>query len=151
MNRFLVVALALFLSCPAFAQSTRPVAGVDHVLIISVDGLRPDVLLRADTPNMHTLFHNGSFSFWARTTAQSITLPSHVSMLTGVTPEVHAVLWNSDLPFKEPVYPAVPTLFELAKKGQYTTGMAVGKHKFIVFDKPGGAGLEIYRREQHRR
>ncbi len=129
--------LVLCCSLPAFAQTTRPVQGVDHVLIISVDGLRPDVLLRADTPNMHRLYQTGSFTFWAKTTAQSITLPSHVSMLTGVTPEAHAILWNADMPFSEPVYPAVPTLFELAKRGHYTTGLAAGKHKFIVFDKPG--------------
>ena len=87
MNRFFVFLVSLPFAAPLLAQTTRPVPGIDHVLIISVDGLRPDVLLRADTPNMHTLFHNGSFTFWARTTAQSITLPSHVSMLTGVVPE----------------------------------------------------------------
>jgi arylsulfatase A-like enzyme len=86
---------------------------------------------------MHTLFHNGSFTFWAQTTVQSTTLPSHVSMLTGVVPEVHAILWNSDMPFSEPVYPAVPTLFELAKKAGLTTALVSGKHKFEVFDKPG--------------
>jgi len=137
MNRFFVFLLLLPFATPLLGQTTRPVPGIDHVLIISVDGLRPDVLLRADTPNMHALFHNGSFTFWARTTAQSITLPSHVSMLTGVVPEVHAVLWNSDMPFSEPVYPAVPTLFELAKKAGLTTALVAGKHKFIVFDKPG--------------
>jgi arylsulfatase A-like enzyme len=137
MNRFIIIAFSLFATAPLLGQTARPVNGVDHVLIISVDGLRPDVLLRAETPNMHRMFQNGSFTFWAKTTAQSITLPSHVSMLTGVTPEVHAILWNSDLPFSQPVYPAVPTLFELAKRGNYTTGLAAGKHKFEVFDKPG--------------
>jgi arylsulfatase A-like enzyme len=137
MNRLIATALFLLIATPLLAQTTRPVPGVDHVLIISVDGLRPDVLLRGDTPNMHRLYLNGSFTFWAKTTAQSITLPSHVSMLTGVTPEVHAILWNADMPFSQPVYPAVPTVFELAKRGQYTTGLSAGKHKFIVFDKPG--------------
>jgi predicted AlkP superfamily pyrophosphatase or phosphodiesterase len=137
MKRFLILSIVLFFASPLLAQTSRPVPGIEHVLIISVDGLRPDVLLRADAPNMHALFHGGSFTFWAKTTAQSITLPSHVSMLTGVVPEVHAILWNSDLPFSEPVYPAVPTLFELAKQAGLTTGMAAGKAKFSVFDKPG--------------
>ena len=105
----------------------------------------------AETPNMHRMFQNGSFTFWAKTTAQSITLPSHVrSMLTGVTPEVHAILWNSDLPFSQPVYPAVPTLFELAKRGNYTTGLAAGKHKFEVFDKPERWIGNISRTPHHR-
>ena len=114
-----------------------PIPDIERVLIISVDGLRPDVLMRADTPNMHRLIEHGAFTFWARTTAQGITLPSHVSMLTGVTPEAHAILWNAELRFKEPVYPDVPTLFELAKQAHLTTGMSVGKNKFLVLDKPG--------------
>jgi predicted AlkP superfamily pyrophosphatase or phosphodiesterase len=137
MKQFFTLAVLLLLEVPVLGQTSRPVPGIDHVLIISVDGLRPDVLLRADTPNLHLLFHSGSFTFWARTTAQSITLPSHVSMLTGVVPEVHAILWNSDMPFSEPVYPAVPTLFELAKKAGMSTAMVAGKAKFVVFDKPG--------------
>jgi hypothetical protein len=128
---------AIVIAVSAPAQTTRPVPGIAHVLIISEDGLRPDVLLRANTPNLHTLYQNGSFTFWAKTTVQSITLPSHVSMLTGVVPEVHAIFWNSDMPFSEPVYPAVPTIFELAKRAHLTTALVAGKHKFVVFDKPG--------------
>src|SRR6188474_1499315 len=85
------------------APATKPVAAVEHVIIISADGLRPDVLLRARTPNIRQLMDSGTFTMWARTVPQSITLPSHTSMLTGVTPERHRVLWNADLP--EPVYP----------------------------------------------
>ena len=125
------------------------IPGIDHVLIISVDGLRPDLLLRGDTPNMHHLYQTGAFTFWARTTAVSITLPSHVSMLTGVVPEVHAISWNADLPFKEPVYPAVPTLFELAKLAHLTTAMAAGKHKFVVFERPGALDWEFLVSAKH--
>jgi len=32
-------------------------------------------------------------------------------MLTGVTPHKHGIEWNRDLPFSEPVYPLVPTIF----------------------------------------
>jgi arylsulfatase A-like enzyme len=105
-------------------------------MIISIDGLRPDVLLRAPTPHLHAMMDHGSFTLWAKTTPASITLPSHVSMLTGVTPEVHAILWNSDLPLSQPVFPDSPTLFELARKAGYTTAIVAGKSKFTVFDKP---------------
>ncbi len=86
---------------------------------------------------MHKLFLTGAFSFWARTTAVSVTLPSHTSMLTGVVPDRHGITWNRDLKFKEPVYPLVPTIFELAHRAGYTTGMATGKSKFSVLNKPG--------------
>jgi len=117
--------------------NARPVPAITRACIISVDGLRPDVLLRADTPNMHKLFKSGAFSFWARTTAISITLPSHVSMLTGGTPNRHGITWNQDLKFAEPIWPAVPTLFELAHRVGFTTAMAAGKAKFDFLNKPG--------------
>jgi len=132
---FLLAVVALAAYAPA--QTTRPIPQVDHVLIISIDGLRPDVLLRADAPHIHQLCHEGTFTFWARSTPASITLPTHVSMLTGVTPEKHAILWNGDLPLSEPVYPTAPTIFELAKKAGRTTAMVAGKSKFSVLDKPG--------------
>src|SRR4051794_38679933 len=39
-------------------RATTRAAGrlADRVLVISVDGLRPDMLLRCKTPHMHTLF-----------------------------------------------------------------------------------------------
>lgn len=122
------------------AQTTQP---AKHVLIISVDGLRPDLFLRAETPNIHSLFKGGSFSFWAKTTPSSVTLPSHVSMLTGVIPEVHGIMWNGDLPLSKPVYPNVPTLFQLAKKNGYTTSMVAGKSKFNVLDVPGSIDFKF--------
>jgi hypothetical protein len=141
MSRRYFFAFLLFIATPAFAQSTRPdqrtVEAIQKALIISVDGLRPDLALRANTPNIHALFNQGSYSFWARTTAESVTLPSHTSMLTGVVPIKHTIQWNSDLPLEHPVYPAFPTIFELAKQAGYTTAMAAGKSKFINLARPG--------------
>src|SRR5580700_1573755 len=130
---FVVLSLCLGVS----AQTTRPIPQIRKVVIISIDGLRPDLALRANTPNIHALMNVGSFTLWARTTAESVTLPSHTSMLTGVTPVKHGIQWNSDLPLKHPVYPMFPTIFELAHQAGYTTAMAAGKSKFINLAKPG--------------
>jgi hypothetical protein len=119
-----------------------PVTGVDHVVIISIDGCRPDVLLRNDTKNIKALFNGGTYTFWARTTPNSITLPSHVSMLTGVNPRKHGVEWNRDMPFYKPMYPNYPTAFYYAKRYGYTTGMAAGKSKFDALTVPGTIDYE---------
>jgi predicted AlkP superfamily pyrophosphatase or phosphodiesterase len=121
---------------PATQPSTKP-AMTNRMLIVSVDGLRPDMLLRSKTPNMHALFEEGTFSFWARTTPHSITLPSHTSMLTGVIPRKHEIEWNKDLPLATPVYPKFPTLFAVARAAGYTTGLAAGKSKFDILATPG--------------
>ena len=121
----------------AAAQNSEAPARPDRALIISVDGCRPDMLLRADAPHVRRLMASGSFSFWARTTEVSITLPSHTSMLTGVKPEKHKISWNADEPHPEQPYPAFPTLFEVARKAGLTTAIVAGKAKFSVLAKPG--------------
>jgi hypothetical protein len=106
-----------------------------HVVIISIDGLRPDLLALVPTPNLRALIQSGSYTLWAQTVDHPYvyTLPSHVSMLTGVNPDRHGVTWNE---YIEQSYPNVPTLFDLARKRGLTTAIASGKMKFIAFTRP---------------
>lgn len=141
MNRFFgLLGLVLFwggATLAAAPRPVRPIPAIERVVIISIDGLRPDRLLLADSPVLHAMVKGGAYTFWAKTTAVSVTLPSHVSMLTGVSPGRHGIEWNGDLPFSEPVYPRVPTIFETAKLGGYTTAIVTGKSKFGPLTKPG--------------
>lgn len=122
---------------PLAKPTTRPVPEIRRAMVISIDGLRPDLLLRANCPNIRGMLERGSYSMWARTTPNSITLPSHVSMMTGVNPRRHEIEWNIDLKTLVPLYPRVPSLFEAAKRHGYTTAIAAGKAKFDIFDRPG--------------
>lgn len=116
--------------------TTKPVPEIRRVMIISVDGLRPDLMVFADVPHLREMCRSGSFSLWARSTPASITIPTHVSMLTGVVPEAHAIMWNGDLPLSAPVYPTASTIFELAHRAGYSTAMVAGKRKLSILDKP---------------
>jgi predicted AlkP superfamily pyrophosphatase or phosphodiesterase len=115
----------------------RPIPAIEHVVIISIDGLRPDRALTANMPALRTMLRDGAYTFWAKTTAVSITLPSHTSMVTGVIPVKHGIHWNEDLPFAKPYYPKVPTVMEMATKAGYVTAMIAGKSKFETLNKPG--------------
>src|SRR4051794_1401863 len=136
-----VLALMLLMHVAASAQqpksTTRPIAQVDRVLVISIDGLRPDVLLRGNTPTLHKLIDTGAFSLWAQTIPVAITLPSHVSMLTGVVPEKHGINFNDERATTQAIYPNAVTLFEAAHNAGYTTALISGKAKFEVLAKPG--------------
>jgi predicted AlkP superfamily pyrophosphatase or phosphodiesterase len=129
-----------FLCSPALAQAP---GHAQRAIIISIDGGRPDVILRAKAPNIRALMKDGSFSFWARTTEVSVTLPSHASMITGCRPEKHGINFNKDVPEDELVYPKVPTIFELAKRQGLSTAMASGKSKFIALCKPGSVDYPL--------
>jgi hypothetical protein len=131
------------------APAGENISQIRQVLIISIDGLRPDLLLRARTPRIRSLMQRGAYSMWARTTEMSITLPSHTSMLTGVTPEYHHIYWNFLI---DNVYPSVPTIFELAHKvgtstqDRLTTGIVAGKSKFQELAIPGSVDyVDVYR------
>ena len=131
---FLLVASA---AIPPASRSTTAVPHVSRVLLVSIDGLRPDLLLRAKAPVIRRLMEQGSFTMWARTTPAAVTLPSHASMLTGVSPGKHGIDWNSNLPLSSPIYPAWPTLFEVARQRGLTTAMVAGKAKFSALARPG--------------
>ena len=130
-------ALADAIPAAAPARPVRPIPAVEHVFIISIDGLRPDKLLQADAPTMRAMLKAGAYTMWAHTTAQSITLPSHTSMVTGVTPNRHGIYWNEDLPLSRPVWPSRPTVMELATRAGLSTAMVAGKSKFSTLNKPG--------------
>ena len=123
----------------AAAPAPAPVkrgAVTDHVLIISIDGLRPDAIDRFGAHTIQRLRAEGTTAAEARTILPSKTLPSHVSMLTGVPPEVHHITWNNDRTGSEGLV-SVPTVFELAKSGGYTTAAFFSKSKFRHLLKPG--------------
>jgi len=130
---------ALFCGAAAADPAGPDTAGrPKRVLIISVDGLRPDLALRGDCPNLRDLMARGSFTMWAQTTPVGKTLPSHTSMLTGRTVPDHGIHWNSE---KKPAnvdytYAKVPTLFALAKSAGYSTAMVAGKAKFLAVAQP---------------
>lgn len=108
-----------------------------YVVIVSIDGLRPDVALRADMPALRSLMRHGSFTMFCATTDVAVTLPSHVSMLTGVSPVRHGILYNDDPGPLDRTAPACPTLFQIAHRAGLTTAICAGKSKFSVLDSPG--------------
>jgi predicted AlkP superfamily pyrophosphatase or phosphodiesterase len=121
----------------AHGQTTRPVPQVGRVMVVSIDGLRPDVLLRANAPNLHKLTESGAFTYWAQTVPIAVTLPAHTSMLTGVSVERHRINFNDDRATTRPFYPTAPTLFEVARQAGYSTALVSGKAKFMALNKPG--------------
>jgi predicted AlkP superfamily pyrophosphatase or phosphodiesterase len=122
----------------AAPQPTAVRAGAvsDHVVVISLDGMRPDALEKFGASTIQRLMREGSRAQLALTITPSKTLPSHTSMLTGVPPEVHGVTWNEDQTDEHGVVD-VATVFEVAKNSGYTTAAFFSKSKFHHLQKPG--------------
>lgn len=66
-----------------------------HVLILGIDGCRPDALAAADTPNIDGLIAQGAYVALAQAEDITISGPGWSSMLTGVHRFKHGVVDNS--------------------------------------------------------
>lgn len=114
-----------------------PETGITRFLVvISVDGLRPDALGQRETPVLYRMMQTGSYSLAARTILPSNTLPSHTSMLTGESPERHHVSWNN-VPAAKFDTVEVPTIFGVARARGYRTAAFFSKAKFHTLQRVG--------------
>ena len=73
--------------------STEADDKASRVLLVSIDGLRPDTL--ADTKYLDMLKAMGAYTLTAQTVNPSVTLPAHMSMFHSVTPTSHGVTSNT--------------------------------------------------------
>ncbi len=119
-----ILAGALLLANP-LAERTRAAATaqaptdqqtrVPKVLLIGIDGVRPDVLAEVATPNLDALIADGAFTDRARTGYPSVSGPGWSSFLTGVWPEKHGVTDND---FQGKNYDAYPDLLTRIERAQ---------------------------------
>lgn len=117
-------------------------AGIKYVVIISIDGLRPDALFLADTPNIDRLKDRGAYSATAQTVKMSVTMPSHASMLSGMIPEKHGFLWGQ--PYIGWPGMTGPTLFNVARDAGLSTALIAGKEKFSYLHLPNSLDMAFY-------
>jgi arylsulfatase A-like enzyme len=122
-------------SIPVVAAPVIPVITNGKVVIISIDGLRGDAIQTAGASSIMALAARGAYSWNAQTIYPSNTLPAHISMLSGYTPEEHGVTWDDYSPTRGQIL--VPTLFHVARARGLHTGMVVGKEKFTTFRDTG--------------
>ena len=112
-----------------------------RVLILSIDGLRPDIIPLAPMPNLMELMKSSAYTLNAQTVYPSVTLISHSSMLTGLCPSKHGVDWNDYIP--ENGYAIGTDLFDVAHASGLQTAMFVGKQKLVQITEP--SSVDVYR------
>lgn len=80
-----------------------------QVVLFVIDGLRPDALNQAHTPEIDRIVSQGTHTWQAQTITPSITLPCHASMFTSVSPSRHGIVDNVWTPSS----PLVPSLMDV--------------------------------------
>lgn len=143
-------ALALFLAFvprgAAGAATPPPPRLTDHVIVVMLDGCRPDILRRAHAPVLHGLAAAGTTYLRARTIYPSQTRVAFVSLPTGAYPGSHGIVggneikdaaWQSvamgdDDPIAAQALVARPTFFEAATAAGLTSLYAAMKGYELV-------------------
>jgi arylsulfatase A-like enzyme len=122
---------------PGTPMLSTPFRGgfTQHVVVISLDGLRPDAIGKFRARTLQRLMREGSYTLAARTIMPSKTLPSHTSMLTGVEPADHGITWNTDETDTHGVV-EVPTIFAAAHERGLKTAAFFSKTKFHHLEVP---------------
>ncbi len=80
---------------PAHAVQNAPL-----VLLISVDGMKPEAVLDAQrhglkVPNLRAFLTDGAYARSVRGVLPTLTYPSHTTLLTGASPAKHGILDNT--------------------------------------------------------
>ncbi len=95
---FPLLLCAVLISVLPGASLTPESTPYEHVILIVVDGVRSDILVGANTPNIDNLTASGSFTWNAWTVRPSNTLAAIPSIFTGATREVHGVTdWDGEI------------------------------------------------------
>ena len=114
----------------ALAESAPPT-----LVMISIDGLRPDYVTAADThglkiPSLRRFLKEGAFADGVTGVIPTVTYPSHTTLITGVSPAKHGILSNTVFDplgknqsgwywYAEDI--KVPTLWDAARQAGMTT------------------------------
>ncbi len=137
----------------AAAATAQDSAGPPLLVVISIDGLRPDYITAADAhgakvPNLRRFLKEGTYAEGVEGVVPTVTYPSHTTLVTGVWPAKHGIFANTTFDPLQRNYQGwywyaedirVPTLWDAAAKARRTTAslqwpVTVGAH--ITWDIP---------------
>jgi predicted AlkP superfamily pyrophosphatase or phosphodiesterase len=124
-------------SLPDHAAQSSPANSVGHVLIVSVDGMKPESYTEPDAhglkvPTLREMVRHGTSSDGVQSVMPTVTYPSHTAMVTGVNPLAHGIFTN---PAWDPLNQnyggyrwytediRVPTLWQVARQAGLRTAL----------------------------
>jgi predicted AlkP superfamily pyrophosphatase or phosphodiesterase len=96
--KYCLALLALLVSSAAVAASDA--SNGPMVLLISVDGMKPEAVIDAQShglkvPNLRAFMADGAYAGRVRGVLPTLTYPSHTTLLTGASPAKHGIYDNT--------------------------------------------------------
>ncbi|MDR3094601.1 MAG: alkaline phosphatase family protein [Bacteroidales bacterium] len=117
---FVVIICCGLLSCSQQKQFPK---GIEHVVVIGLDGLSSTGFHAATKPCMDSLMHQGAYNYKVRCILPSVSTPNWNAMLCGAGPEITGAVNNSwkaqDFSFPYPVMSqshSFPNIFRIIRE-----------------------------------
>ncbi|CAN5280273.1 hypothetical protein BH23BAC1_BH23BAC1_09750 [soil metagenome] len=108
----------IFSACNTSNNSPK----ADHIILIGVDGMSPNGIVNAATPNLDKLMKNGAYNFHTRAVLPSSSSSNWASMLMGASPMQHGITsndWERDdhqlIPVATGIEETFPSIFSVIK------------------------------------
>ncbi len=100
MNRIGRLWICLFFAASPAPAATGASAGKPLLMLISVDGLKPEAILDASqhglkVPNLRAFLTNGVYATGVHGVLPTLTYPSHMALMTGTSPATHGIYANT--------------------------------------------------------
>jgi predicted AlkP superfamily pyrophosphatase or phosphodiesterase len=97
--KYCLLSCVLLFICSQAAAANNP-AHAPLVLLISVDGMKPEAVLDAQkhglkVPNLRGFMTDGLYASGVRGVLPTLTYPSHTTLLTGASPAKHGIFDNT--------------------------------------------------------
>lgn len=112
----------------------------EKVLLILVDGMRPDSLAVSGHSYIEKMKKEGSHTLEATTVMPSVTLPCHMSLFHSVDPQRHGILSNYYAPQVRPI----AGIFEQLRANNKTSGFFYNWHELRDLARPGSLSHECF-------
>ncbi len=116
-----VAAIGLLANCSSPTDNFPK--GIQHVIVIGIDGMSSEGLRKANTPVMDSLMAHGSVTWNTRAVLPSVSSPNWASMLHGAGPEQHGITSNDWEPDGQGLPPVVqgdqgrfPSIFDIVRQ-----------------------------------
>lgn len=118
MKNFYLILTIIALMTTSCCESNKGVSGVEHVVMIGLDGLASNTIEPAEMPTLKQMMAEGAWTLQARSILPSSSACNWASMFMGVGPEMHGYnTWGS----KKPDFPSI----ELGEWGLFPSFVGV--------------------------
>jgi predicted AlkP superfamily pyrophosphatase or phosphodiesterase len=134
------IAFGVWLAIEGCGYSTDRMA--DHVIVVGLDGCRPEAIQQAAGPVLKNLWQSGAWTWKAQAAKPSVTQVNFAGILTSCLPEKHGIAekeWEHGIRVPKV---KVPTIFEVVAGAKMKAGGFLG-HEKLYPSETAGEGIHI--------